>query len=130
MFPTLSISMAVPIQSRDLGIAYLLTEKKSGSIEKPGRLLSKMIRLKEKYLKEIQPSLLKSVGYKNINQVPKLQKIVINIGVGEAIQDPKKLENAAKEIAVITGQRPVTRRARKSISNFNNSRNNPAPLSR
>lgn len=77
-----------------------------------------MARLKEKYNNEIRPNLLKSAGYKNINQVPKLIKIVINIGVGEAIQDPKKLENAAKEIAVITGQRPVTRRARKSISNF------------
>ena len=61
---------------------------------------------------------MKSAGYKNINEVPRLDKIVINIGVGEAIQDPKRLENAANELATITGQRPVTRRARKSISNF------------
>lgn len=77
-----------------------------------------MARLKEKYLNEIRSGLMKSAGYKNVNEVPKLDKIVINIGVGEAIQDPKKLEHAAGELAAITGQRPVTRRARKSISNF------------
>ena len=77
-----------------------------------------MARLKETYFSEIRPGLMKSAGYKNINEVPRLDKIVINIGVGEAIQDPKRLENAANELATITGQRPVTRRARKSISNF------------
>lgn len=77
-----------------------------------------MARLKEKYVGEIRPGLMKSAGYKNINEVPKLEKIVINIGVGEALQDPKKLDSAANDIAVITGQRPVIRRARKSISNF------------
>ena len=64
------------------------------------------------------PSLLKSAGYKNINEVPKLEKIVINSGVGDAIGDPKKLDNAVQELATITGQRPAIRRARKSISNF------------
>jgi len=77
-----------------------------------------MARLKEKYFSEIRPSLMKSAGYKNINEVPRLEKIVINIGVGEALQDPKKLDSAASDIAAITGQRPVIRRARKSISNF------------
>jgi len=77
-----------------------------------------MARLKDLYLNEIRPGLMKSVGYKNVNEVPRLEKIMINIGVGEAIQDPKKLDNAAKELAAITGQRPVIRRARKSISNF------------
>jgi len=77
-----------------------------------------MARLKEKYFSEIRPSLMKSAGYKNINEVPRLEKIVINIGVGEALQDPKKLDSAVSDIAAITGQRPVIRRARKSISNF------------
>jgi large subunit ribosomal protein L5 len=77
-----------------------------------------MARLKERYLNEIRPGLMKSAGYKNLNEVPKLDKIVINIGVGEALQDPKKLDFAINELAAITGQRPVTRRARKSISNF------------
>lgn len=77
-----------------------------------------MARLKEKYVSEVRPSLMKSADYKNINEVPRLEKIVINIGVGEALQDPKKLDSAAADIAAITGQRPVIRRARKSISNF------------
>lgn len=77
-----------------------------------------MERLKDLYLNEIRPGLMKSAGYKNVNEVPKLEKIVINIGVGEALQDPKKLDHAAKELAAITGQSPVLRRARKSISNF------------
>ncbi|UCC79324.1 MAG: 50S ribosomal protein L5 [Candidatus Zixiibacteriota bacterium] len=77
-----------------------------------------MSRLKDMYLNEIRPGLMKSAGYKNINEVPRLKKIVINIGVGDALQDPKKLERATDELATITGQRPVTRRARKSISNF------------
>jgi len=61
---------------------------------------------------------MKSSGYANINEVPSLVKIVINTGIGEAIADPKKLDNALAEISTITGQRPVIRRARKSISNF------------
>jgi len=77
-----------------------------------------MARLKDKYVSEIRPSLMKSAGYKNINEVPRLEKIIINIGVGEALQDPKKLDSAVSDIAAITGQRPVIRRARKSISNF------------
>ena len=77
-----------------------------------------MARLKEKYVSEIRPSLMQSAGYKNINEVPRLEKIVINIGVGEALQDPKKLDSAVSDVSAITGQRPVIRRARKSISNF------------
>jgi large subunit ribosomal protein L5 len=77
-----------------------------------------MARLKDLYLGEIRSGLMKSVGYKNVNEVPRLEKIVINMGIGDAIQDPKKLDNAINELAAITGQRPVTRRARKSISNF------------
>lgn len=74
--------------------------------------------LKEKYLKECVPSLKKQFGYKNPMAVPKLVKIVINTSLKEGVQDIKVLENAAKEIALITGQRPVITRARKSIANF------------
>lgn len=77
-----------------------------------------MARLKNQYNEDIRPNLLKSAGYKNVNEVPKLDKIVINLGVGEAIGDPKKLDNAVAELAVIAGQHPVIRRARMSISNF------------
>ena len=77
-----------------------------------------MARLKDMYFNEIRQNLMKSAGYKNVNEVPRLEKIIINIGVGDAIQDPKRLDNAANELALITGQRPVIRRARKSVSNF------------
>ena len=77
-----------------------------------------MARLKNQYNEDIRPNLLKSAGYKNVNEVPRLDKIVINMGVGEAIGDPKKLDNAVAELAIIAGQRPVIRRARMSISNF------------
>ncbi len=77
-----------------------------------------MTNLQKKYFEEIRLGLMKSVGYRNINQVPRLEKIVLNIGVGEAIGEPKKLESASAELAAITGQRPAIKRARKSISNF------------
>ncbi len=77
-----------------------------------------MARLKNQYVEDIRPNLLKSAGYRNVNEVPRLDKIVINIGVGDAIGDPKKLDNAVAELTVIAGQRPVIRRARMSISNF------------
>jgi len=77
-----------------------------------------MARLKEKYLQEIRPALQKKLGFKNIMQVPHLEKIVINIGVGDAIGNPKLLEAAVSELMSVTGQKPVIKRARKSISNF------------
>lgn len=77
-----------------------------------------MARLKIRYTKEIRPDLMRGAGYINVNQVPRLDKIVINIGVGDAISDPKKLDQAIAELSAITGQRPVIRRARQSISNF------------
>jgi len=77
-----------------------------------------MARLKDRYLREIRPELQKRLGYKNINQVPKLTMIVINSGVGDAIGDHKKLESVANELMTITGQKPSIRRAKKSISNF------------
>lgn len=77
-----------------------------------------MSRLKEKYLKEVVPALMKRFEYRNIHQVPRLEKIVINMGVGDATQDSKALDGAIQDLTVITGQRPVVCRARKSIANF------------
>ena len=75
-------------------------------------------RLKEKYLKEIVPELSKEFGYTNPMEVPRLTKVTVNMGLGEAIQNPKLIEVCAKELAQITGQRPVVNRAKKSISTF------------
>lgn len=75
-------------------------------------------RLKEKYKEEVTKSLMERFQYKNIMEVPKLEKIVINIGVGEAKENPKKLESAVKELEIIAGQKPVITKAKKSISNF------------
>ncbi len=75
-------------------------------------------RLYEIYQKEIAPKLMKKKGYKNINEVPKLEKIVINIGLGRATQDPKIIDEAVDVLRTVTGQAPVVTRAKKSISNF------------
>ncbi len=77
-----------------------------------------MSRLKEKYVKEVVPKLMEKFGYKNVMQVPRLSKIVLNIGLGEAVQNPKALEAAEKDLALISGQHPVTTRAKKSIAAF------------
>jgi len=77
-----------------------------------------MSRLKERYTKEIAPAMGKEYGYKNVMAIPRLEKIVINIGLGEAIQNSKLLDNAADELGQITGQRPVITRAKKSIASF------------
>jgi len=74
--------------------------------------------LREKYEREIIPQLMKRFGYKNIMQAPKLKRIVINMGLGEAIQNIKVLDSAVAEIGLITGQRPVITKARKSIAQF------------
>ncbi len=75
-------------------------------------------RLATKYKEEVVPALTKKFDYKNIHQVPKLVKISLNMGVGEAIQDSKHLETALNELTIISGQKPAVRKARKSISNF------------
>ena len=77
-----------------------------------------MPRLLELYHKEVIPKLSEEFGYKNVHQVPTLSKIVVNVGLGEAAANPKLLEKATSELADITGQKPVIRRARKSIANF------------
>jgi large subunit ribosomal protein L5 len=75
-------------------------------------------RLLERYRQEVAPKLSGEFGYKNVHQVPTLTKIVVNVGLGEATQNPKLLDKAAEELASITGQRAVIRRARKSVANF------------
>lgn len=77
-----------------------------------------MSRLKERYQKEIIPALMEQQGYKNIMQVPRLEKIVLNIGLGEAIREAKVLEAAEKDLAAISGQHAVTTRAKRSIAAF------------
>lgn len=77
-----------------------------------------MSRLKDLYKKEVVLSLMKKFGYKNVMEVPCLEKIVINIGVGDAIQNLKLLDAAVAELSMVSGQRPMVRRAKKSISNF------------
>jgi len=77
-----------------------------------------MARLKEVYTTEIIPHLMKEFGYKNVMQVPKLEKIVVNMGLGEAIQNVKILDSAADEISTITGQKAVITKAKKSIASF------------
>jgi large subunit ribosomal protein L5 len=77
-----------------------------------------MARLKEKFDKELLEEIKEEFKYKNINQVPKLVKVVVNVGVGEAIQNAKALDHAIEDVKVITGQMPVITRARKAIANF------------
>ncbi|MCS7011300.1 MAG: 50S ribosomal protein L5 [Anaerolineales bacterium] len=77
-----------------------------------------MNRLQERYRNEVAPALFKAFGYKNVMQIPRIKKVVINIGLGEALDNPKALEAAANDLATITGQKPVLTKARKSIANF------------
>ena len=77
-----------------------------------------MNKMQELYNKEVAPALLKSFGFKNVMQVPRLEKIVVNIGLGEALDNPKALEAAVTDLTTITGQKPVQTKARKSIANF------------
>ncbi len=75
-------------------------------------------RLKKKYQEEVVPALMKKFGYKNVMEVPKIEKIVVNMGVGEAVQNIKELENAMNDLALITGQKPSVRRAKRSEAGF------------
>jgi len=74
--------------------------------------------LKDKYTKQVAPELREKFALKNIMQVPKLEKIVLNMGVGKATQNPKLIEEAVKTLGAITGQKPVVTHAKKAISNF------------
>jgi large subunit ribosomal protein L5 len=75
-------------------------------------------RLKNKYINEVVPKMMKEFSYKNVMEVPKIQKIVLNVGLGEAIQNIKLLDAAQKELAAITGQKPIVTKAKKSIASF------------
>ena len=77
-----------------------------------------MEKLREQYEKEVVPALMKKFNYKSVMQVPKLDKIVINIGLGDTKENPKSLENAINDLSIITGQKPVITKARKSIAAF------------
>jgi large subunit ribosomal protein L5 len=82
-------------------------------------------RLKEKYMNEIAPALMKNGKYKNIMEVPRLQKICVNMGVGVATQNIKELDAAVEDVAIITGQRPVITKAKRSIAGFKVREGNP-----
>lgn len=77
-----------------------------------------MNRLKEKHINEVTPALMSKFNYESVMQVPKLEKIVVNMGVGDAVQNAKALDNAVEELAQITGQKPLITRAKKSIAGF------------
>lgn len=77
-----------------------------------------MARMKEKYVKEIRPALQEKFGYKNVMEIPKLEKVVINMGLGEAIQNPKAMDAAVSDLTAIAGQKPIITRAKKSIAAF------------
>ncbi len=77
-----------------------------------------MNRMQELYNKEVVPALRKTFEFKNIMQVPRIEKVVVNIGVGEALDNPKALEAAVSDLTIITGQKPIMNKARKSIANF------------
>ncbi|MCJ7491654.1 MAG: 50S ribosomal protein L5 [Dehalococcoidia bacterium] len=86
-------------------------------------------RLKEFYRQEVLPALTKEFNYGSVMEVPRLEKVVVNIGLGEALQNPRALETATADIATITGQKPVANRAKRSIANFKLRQGNPIGLS-
>ncbi|MGX7014760.1 50S ribosomal protein L5 [Vagococcus silagei] len=77
-----------------------------------------MNRLKEKYLKEVTPSMMEKFNYTSVMQTPKVEKIVVNMGVGDAVSNTKNLDKAVEELALITGQKPIITKAKKSIAGF------------
>lgn len=84
-----------------------------------------MPRLKDRYKQEIVPALCKEFSYKNVNEAPRINKVVVNVGLGEALQNAKALENAADDVVKITGQRPIVTYAKKSIATFKLRQGNP-----
>ena len=84
-----------------------------------------MTRLQEKYENEVKQAMMDKFGYKNVMEVPKLEKIVINMGVGEAKDNSKVLESAVADLTLITGQKPILTRAKKSVANFKIRENMP-----
>ena len=85
-------------------------------------------RLKQRYREDVVPALMREFGYRNVMQVPRIEKVCINVGLGEAVQNAKAVEAASNDIALISGQKPVVTRARKSIANFKLRRGMPIGL--
>ena len=77
-----------------------------------------MARMKEKYTAEVAPALMKQFGYKSVMQIPKIDKVVVNVGCGEARENAKVLESVVRDLATITGQKPIITKAKKSVANF------------
>ena len=77
-----------------------------------------MARLKEKYTAEIAPALMQKFGYKSVMQIPKLEKVVVNVGCGDAKENAKIIDSVMKDVSAITGQKPIATKARKSVANF------------
>jgi large subunit ribosomal protein L5 len=77
-----------------------------------------MARLKDKFLNEVAPAMMEKFGYKNVMEIPKVEKVVVNMGVGEAVANPKVLDAAVNDLMMIVGQRPIVTRAKKSIAAF------------
>lgn len=84
-----------------------------------------MPRLKDKYLREILPAMQQEFGYQNVMEVPRIVKVVVNVGLGEALQNAKALDAASNDVMLITGQKPIVRKARKSIATFKLREGNP-----
>lgn len=84
-----------------------------------------MPRLKDRYREEVVPAMREEFNYSNVNQVPRITKVVVNVGLGEALQNAKALENTSSDVAKITGQRPVITRAKKSIATYKLREGNP-----
>lgn len=104
-----------------------MAEEKEKSAKSPRKAAGKPVagkeappppRLRERYLKEIVPTLMKRFKYTNVMQVPRMEKVSLNVGVGAATQDPKLIESVAKELETVVGQKPVATRSKKAISNF------------
>lgn len=104
-------------------MAEAKTESKTK--KKATALVGNTPRLKEAYIKEIASNLMKELSLKNLMEVPRLDKIVVNVGAGEAIQNPKSLEYIVADLSTITGQKPVITKAKKSIANFKVRAGNP-----
>jgi large subunit ribosomal protein L5 len=112
--------MAKQKEQKEQPAEKAVKKAKGGEETKTEKVVEEKVpaRLKEKYVKEIVPKLKEQFGYKSVMQVPKLSKIVVNMGVGQATQDQKILEEAVKEMETITGQKVSVRTAKKAISNF------------
>lgn len=93
-------------------------KRDQGELSEGGRPPKVELKLKARYQSEIAPALKEKFSYKNVMMIPRLEKVVVNMGVGEALANPKALEGAVSDLRAITGQAPVVTKARKSISNF------------